>query len=187
MKNAKLRYRQIHLDFHTSEHCPNVGGKFDEDQFIGALKKGHVNSITIFAQCHHGWCYYPTKTDMGHPNLQTDLVGRMLAAAKKADINMPVYITVQWQEKAAREHPEWRVRRPDGGYVGRPTMHPHNPLPHGGWYRLCCNTPYLDASVLPVLTEVMDMYNPSGIFLDITGEEICTCDWCIASMHEQRT
>ena len=185
MKNAKLRYRQVHLDFHTSEHCPNVGGKFDEDQFIGALKKGHVDSITIFAQCHHGWCYYPTNTDMEHPNLQTDLVGRMLAAAKKADINMPVYITVQWQEKAAREHPEWRVRRPDGGYVGRPTMHPHTPLPHGGWYRLCCNTPYLEASVLPVLTEVMDMYNPSGIFLDITGEEICTCDWCIASMHEK--
>ncbi len=185
MKNAKLRYRQVHLDFHTSEHCPNVGGKFDEDQFIGALKKGHVNSITIFAQCHHGWCYYPTNTDMEHPNLQTDLVGRMLAAAKKADINMPVYITVQWQEKAARENPEWRVRRPDGGYVGRPTMHPHTPLPHGGWYRLCCNTPYLDASVLPVLTEVMDMYNPSGIFLDITGEEICTCDWCLASMHEK--
>ena len=185
MKNAKLRYRQVHLDFHTSEHCPNVGGKFDEDQFIGALKKGHVNSVTIFAQCHHGWCYYPTKTDMRHPNLQTDLVGRMQAAAKKADINMPVYITVQWQEKAAREHPEWRVRRPDGGYVGRPTMHPHTPLPHGGWYRLCCNTPYLDASVLPVLTEVMDMYNPSGIFLDITGEEICTCDWCIASMHKK--
>ena len=163
MKNAELRYRQIHLDFHTSEHCPNVGGKFDEDQFIGALKKGHVNSITIFAQCHHGWCYYPTNTDMEHPNLQTDLVGRMLSAAKKANINMPVYITVQWQEKAAREHPEWRVRRPDGNYVGRPTLHPYTPLPHGGWYRLCCNTPYLNASVLPVLTEVMDMYNPSGI------------------------
>jgi hypothetical protein len=185
MKNSKLRYRQVHLDFHTSEHCPNVGGKFDEGQFIGALKKGHVDSITIFAQCHHGWCYYPTNTDMEHPNLQTDLVGRMLAAAKKEDINMPVYITVQWHEKAARENPEWRVRRPDGSYVGRPTKHPHTPMPHGGWYRLCCNTPYMDASVLPVLTEVMDMYNPSGIFLDITGEEICTCDWCVASMDEK--
>ena len=30
MKNANLRYRQVHLNFHTSEHCPNVGGKFDE-------------------------------------------------------------------------------------------------------------------------------------------------------------
>ena len=102
MKNSKLRYRQVHLDFHTSEHCPNVGGKFDEDQFMGALKKGHVDSITIFAQCHHGWCYYPTETDMEHPHLQTDLVGRMLAAAKKEDINMPVYITVQWHDASGK-------------------------------------------------------------------------------------
>ena len=29
-ENANLRYRQVHLNFHTSEHCPNVGGKFDE-------------------------------------------------------------------------------------------------------------------------------------------------------------
>ncbi len=185
MKNSKLRYRQVHLDFHTSEHCPNVGGNFDEGQFIGALQNGHVDSVTIFAQCHHGWCYYPTNTDMAHPNLQTDLVGRMLEAAKKADINMPVYITVQWHEKCAREHPEWRVRRPDGGYVGRPDKHPHTPLPHGGWYRLCCNTPYLEESVLAVTREVMDLYNPSGIFLDITGEEECTCDWCLASMKEK--
>ena len=31
MKNANLRYRQVHLNFHTSEYCPNVGGKFDEE------------------------------------------------------------------------------------------------------------------------------------------------------------
>jgi len=30
VKNANLRYRRVHLNFHTSEHCPNVGGKFDE-------------------------------------------------------------------------------------------------------------------------------------------------------------
>ena len=118
MKNAELRYRQIHLDFHTSEHCPNVGGKFDEDQFIGALKKGHVNSITIFAQCHHGWCYYPTNTDMEHPNLQTDLVGRMLAAAKKADINNAriYHRTMAGKSRArtsrmARQAARWKLRR----------------------------------------------------------------------------
>jgi len=184
MRNADLRWRQIHLDFHTSEHCPNVGGQFDEVQFIGALRKGHVNSVTVFAQCHHGWCYYPTETDMRHPNLRTDLLGRMLAAAKEADINMPVYITVQWNDKASREHPEWCVRRPDGSIEGPPIMHPHSPR-RQGWYRLCCNTPYLEHSVLAVTREVLEMYNPSGFFLDITGEYECVCDWCVASMREK--
>ena len=37
MKSIKPYYRQIHLDFHTSEHCEEVGAKFDEEQFINAL------------------------------------------------------------------------------------------------------------------------------------------------------
>jgi len=181
--NTRIRFRQVHLDFHTSEHCPNVGGEFDEGQFITSLRVGHVDSVTVFAQCHHGWCYYPTKTDCAHPNLQTDLLGRMLVAGKEANINMPVYITVQWNEKAAREHPEWRIRRPDGTYMGRPERHPHSALPIGGWHRLCTNSPYLDNCLLPVLREVMATYRPSGIFLDITGEFECTCSWCLESMR----
>ena len=54
-KFPELRFRQVHLDFHTSEHIGDVGAEFDENQFIGALKKGHVNSITLFAMCHHGF------------------------------------------------------------------------------------------------------------------------------------
>ena len=44
MKNANLRYRQVRLNFHTSEHCPNVGGKFDEawdfSEGLAAVKIG---------------------------------------------------------------------------------------------------------------------------------------------------
>ena len=161
-----------------------MGGEFDEEQFIRCLQKAHVDSVTIFGQCHHGWCYYPTKTDQRHPNLQTDLVGRMLAAGKEADINMPVYLTVQWNDKASREHPEWCVRKPDGTIEGPPVMHPQTPKKQG-WYRLCCNTPYVEEVLLPVTREVMEMYSPSGIFLDITGESACQCDWCVADMRDK--
>ena len=30
--NKPLRYRQIHLDFHTSEHIPGIGAAFDPDR-----------------------------------------------------------------------------------------------------------------------------------------------------------
>ena len=57
-----LRKRQVHLDFHTSEHVP-VGDKFSKEQFQSALKAGHVDSITVFSKCHHGWSYHPTKAN----------------------------------------------------------------------------------------------------------------------------
>ena len=44
-----LPARQIHLDFHTSEHIPDVGSRFDKRQFQEALQLGHVNLINVFA------------------------------------------------------------------------------------------------------------------------------------------
>ena len=85
--NSPLRYRQIHLDFHTSEHIPGIGAAFDADEFVGTLKKASVDSITIFAKCHHGWSYYPTKVGAPHPNIaRPDLMGDMVKALNAADL-----------------------------------------------------------------------------------------------------
>ena len=41
-----MRFRQVHLDFHTSECIDGIGKDFDKKQFQEALKAGHVDSIT---------------------------------------------------------------------------------------------------------------------------------------------
>ena len=33
VSESELRFRQVHLDFHTFEHCPDVGTDFDPDEF----------------------------------------------------------------------------------------------------------------------------------------------------------
>ena len=43
-----MRFRQVHLDFHTSEKIAGIGSKFNKEQFQAALKAGHVDSITLF-------------------------------------------------------------------------------------------------------------------------------------------
>ena len=64
-----LPYRQVHLDFHTSEAIEGIGKRFSKENFIAALKEGHVNSITVFSKCHHGWAYHPTTVNQQHPNM----------------------------------------------------------------------------------------------------------------------
>ena len=54
MDNFDLRFRQIHLDFHTSEFIDGIGSQFDPEEFAATLEKARVNSITCFARCHHG-------------------------------------------------------------------------------------------------------------------------------------
>ncbi len=72
-----MNFRQVHLDFHTSEYMENVGANFSKEQFQAALKAAHVNSITVFSKCHHGWSYHPTKATRCTPILSlTFLVPR---------------------------------------------------------------------------------------------------------------
>src|SRR5688500_3686339 len=69
-----IPFRQVHLDFHTSEKIPGVGSEFDANQFVETLKRAAVNSITLFSRCHHGMIYHDTRfTHLRHPGLKGNL------------------------------------------------------------------------------------------------------------------
>ena len=165
-----LRKRQVHLDFHTSEFVP-VGDKFSKEQFQSALKAGHVDSITVFSKCHHGWSYHPTEKNEMHPTLKFDLLGAQLEACKEIGVNAPVYISAGYDEKDFLRHPEWRtVVSPDPKEQKEFENEVH-------FHNLCFNTGYLDV-LCSQIEEVMVKYNPCGIFLDIISPRICYCECC---------
>ena len=105
-----LSFRQVHLDFHTSEKIENIGAKFDKIRFQEMLKTGHINSITLFSKCHHGWSYHPSRANEMHPNLSFDLLGEQIEAAHEIGVKTPVYLSAGLDEKTAHRHPEWCVR-----------------------------------------------------------------------------
>ena len=63
-----MRYRQIHLDFHTSERIPGIGARFDAKKFAKTFADANVDSVTVFSKCHHGVSYHPTKVGQQHPH-----------------------------------------------------------------------------------------------------------------------
>ena len=171
-----MRFRQVHLDFHTSEKVPGIGERFDKTQFQNAMKLGHVNSITVFSKCHHGWAYHPSKANRMHPNLKFDLLGAQLEALKEIDVNAPVYISAGYDEKEVALHPEW--------LLVSPTNTEPSTFTKAHYHLMCYNTPYLEVLAKQV-EEVMERYNPCGIFLDISKERMCVCGSCVRSMAEK--
>lgn len=173
-----LRFRQIHLDFHTSEKIFNIGENFSKEQFQKALKIGHVDSITMFSKCHHGWAYHPSKANVMHPNLKFDLLGKMIDAAHEIDVKTPVYLSAGLDEKITRQHPEWLFRNKDESTSWA------SDFTQPSYHLLCFNSPYLDV-LLAQIEEVVKNYNADGIFLDIVNPKPCYCQNCVKTLLEE--
>lgn len=184
------QFRNVHIDFHTGGTIPGVGEKFEKEEFKKTLLDAHVDSIQIFAKCHHGYCYYPTKVGTVHPALKFDLLGEQLKACKEAGINASAYITIGYSELDADAHPDWNAydfntKKPlafDYDYNAKPT----DSRPFCSWRILCPNNPEYKKHILDICREVVDLYNPDGLFFDICAVgEPCVCPSCVKGMKEQ--
>ena len=177
--------RQVHLDFHTSEHLPDIGAEFTKEGFQDALRTGRINQINVFAKCHHSWCYYPTKVGKPHPNLKTDLLGGQIEACHELDVVAPIYVTGGWSAHDAEEHPDWCMRTIDGDFVTHdwPTdAHPDDPKPTFQWKELCVTGEYHEHMVA-LTDEICRLYPADGFFFDIyRAHELCYCERCRAGM-----
>ena len=166
-----LPTRQVHLDFHTSGFMENIGSEFDKKQFQEALKLGNVNQINIFAKCHHGYTYYPTKVGNMHPNLKFDLLKAQLEACHEIGVKAPFYFTVGWSANDAEEHPEYCMREKDGKIA---TINydlqasPSEIKPQVSWKILSptMGSPY-HLLIMKQVEELCKMYKPDGFWFDI--------------------
>lgn len=173
----ELPYRQIHLDFHTSPAISEVGADFDPVEFANTLKKSGVQSINIFAKCHHGMCYYPTRVGKVHPGLKRDLLGEMITALHAEGIQAPIYFPIGWEEVAA-ENMNWLEVNAQGVLGGKdPFCAEVN-----RWRDLCLNKQSYLEFIYKQVDEIISLYPVDGFWFDIISQHGCVCDDCQKSM-----
>ena len=175
-----LPLRQIHLDFHTAPQIPNVGRDFDGARFAEVLTRAGVDAINLFTKCHHGYSYFPDpEVGRAHPNLQRDLFGEQVAAAKSAGISPVAYVSAGWDQLATDEHPEWR-RLDRNGCV----INVNGVEDEGAWREVCFNTAYLDY-LCGQIEEVGRRYpDIDGYWIDIVRQTPCACPRCLTDIRE---
>lgn len=176
----KLPYRQIHMDFHTSPFIPSVGDKFDAREFACILKEAKVDSINLFAKCHHGMYYYPTRIGTMHPGLKFDLLGAQMEACRKEGIRTCIYTCVVWNEDWADRHPEWLQVNMEGLHG---CVKPFS-SDYYKWRNLCLNNSEYKAHLKEEFKETYDLYKPSGYWIDIIVQKKCICNTCRAEMKQ---
>lgn len=177
-----LPFRQVHLDFHTGPDIPQVGVDFDPHEFARTMQASHVNSVTVFAKCHHGHLYYETQRPERHPGLPADLdlTRQQVEALHAVGIRAPIYISIQCDEYAANTHPEWVARNPDG----TPVKWAQGVF-DAGWQILDMSSPYQDF-VAEQISEILAHFHPvDGVFLDMCWDQPSVSKYAIAAMQRE--
>lgn len=171
----KTHRHHVHLDCHLPSWPLHGLEKFDADQWAGNFARAGVNVVAVFAKCHFGNAYYPTRFGNAHPRLPADMLGEAIRACHERDIKVLCYYSLCADYRAQLANPGWRAKQADGtdtGYMGL----------FGA--TLCPNTPYGDELVIPQLEEIAQNYDPDGWFIDIplNSSDLsgCFCDWCKA-------
>jgi hypothetical protein len=178
-----LPFRQVHLDFHTSPAIGDVGRDFDAEVFAQAMQDACVNSVTVFAKCHHGHLYYETQRPERHPGMKAglDLTRSQVEALHRRGIRAPIYISIQVDEYAALTHPEWVVRNPDGsqckGWGNSGVFVP-------GWHILDMSSPYQEF-VADQTSEILTKLQPvDGVFFDMCWDQPSSSVYAVAGMKK---
>lgn len=177
--NFSLPFRQVHLDFHTGPSVTGVGDDFNAAEFARTMKQANVNSVTVFAKCHHGHLYYDTQRPERHPHLKLglNLTGEQVQALHREGIRAPIYISIQCDEYAANTHPEWMAHHPDSTEVKWPVG-----VFKAGWQILDMSSPYQEY-VVEQTAEVLAQFKPvDGIFFDMCWDQPSSSKWAIRGM-----
>lgn len=160
-------YSRLLIDNHITEDSPTFLSKFDPAANVALIKQAKVDAAMVYACCHNGNCYYPTKVGHIHKNIVgKDLFGEMVNLLDKENILPIAYYTVIYHNDSAKKNPSWR--RTD--FIGRQHM--------GRYWFSCPNNPEYSDFVKKQLTEVIS-YDIAGIFIDMTfWPGICFCHVC---------
>ncbi|MCJ7448659.1 MAG: beta-galactosidase trimerization domain-containing protein [Bacteroidales bacterium] len=157
----------------------NDPGRFDPDFWLAYFKRVHADGATLSAGGIVA--YYPTDVPMHHRSNwlgDFDPFGYLLEGCRK--MNMPVIARTDphatWQN-VFEAHPEWIAVTANG----EKRRHWANPE----LWVTCALGPYNFELMTQVHNEIMERYQPDGIFSNRwAGHGICYCEHCKKNFRE---
>lgn len=168
----QTRYRRLLVDMHIPDWDPQFLARYDPRLMLDAYKRAGATSVMFYCQSHVGLCYFPTKTGKQHPALRgRDVVSETLALLQENDIAAVGYYSVNYNDWAFWEHPEWRTL-PCADKSAKSFAHSR--------YGTCClNHPEYRTFVLAQLSEIVEGRGFDGFFIDDSfWSTVCVCAHC---------
>jgi len=177
----KSSYRRNLVDMHIPDWNEDFLSEFKPENYAEMLELAQVDTAIIYASSCLGISYWPTKVGHSHASMRgRDFLTETITACKKKNLNIVVYYNI-WSTWAYNEHPEWRMRAPNGETSCDS---------RGSRFGVCCpSAPGFTAYVLAQIDELLDNYEMVGMWIDMIGGQglpnACCCDNCKKRYREE--
>ena len=169
MKKLFDCYSRLLIDNHISDIKNSYMRKFSPDEYVRMVKLSGVESSMVYACCHNGNCYYPTKVGHMHANLDgRDIFGETITLLHKENIVPIAYYTATYHNDCAKRLVHTSIIDNYGNT-------------HDGRYHFTCPNQRDAAEFYKEQIREIIRYDIAGIFIDMSfWPSICVCDACRA-------
>jgi hypothetical protein len=152
------------LDYHTRGDA-QVGKDATLEETVELLNLSKPDVIQVHAKGNPGWTTYPSKTGFTPPMLKTDMLQLYKEAARETGAHFSAYYNLGRDGQVMARYPEWNRIKANGKLADR---------------ALCYQSGVAEQYLIPMISEIMDHYNPQGFWFDGScfTVENCYCSHC---------
>lgn len=169
-------YAHVLVDMHVPDWDAAFLGDYDPARVVESVAATGCGAAMVYFQSHVGLCNWPTRSGKQHAAFAgRDPAREIVDLFHARAIPVCAYYSVNFNNWATLEHPEWRLQpaldAPLGGGL----------LP-AARYGLCClNNPGYRDFVRAQTAEIVQGYDIDAMFFDMVWwQSICLCDHCQA-------
>ena len=166
------------IDYYPEVPGRPYGSGATRENVLPVLQDLRFGFLCIYAKGHSGRTTFPSALRTEHVMLAKDMPAFFREVTRETDTRLMLYYSGLVDGIAGLRHPDWRMIKHDGTpaqvfddfFLG---------------YPICPLSPYFDEWVSVHLTEMIERYEPDGIWVDGDWPGPCYCPRCEARFRAE--
>lgn len=164
------------VDYYTEVPFRPYGSGATRENVLPWLKQLDLGYICIYAKGHSGYTTWPSPLKTQHPMLAQDMPRFFRDITLETGTKLVLYYSGLLDGIAGQRHPDWVMRNPDG----TPNVRYFEDFKFFSSFPICPLSDYWEQWAKVQLAELLENYDPDGIWVDGDWPGPCYCPRCQA-------
>ena len=168
------------VDYYPEVQFRPYGSTATRENFLPFLKELKLGYMCAYAKGHSGYTTWKSSLNTQHNMLGRDMCRFLRDVTREAGTKLVFYYSGLTDGIAGMRHPEWRMKNPDGTdkelFADFKILMAYGNCPLSG---------YFDGWVAVHLRELIENYDPDGIWVDGDWCGPCYCERCQARFRKE--